>query len=142
MAQNAAICRGTQLERALPREVQTLKARYENRNNRLAFGGLLVAIAGALSSVGCYKATFVEDPSAAKREPTHEEWTDHYVFGLVGEEKYDVNEWCPSGAGAVRTGGNAGTTALTIVTIGIYAPRKVYVTCDQTEVASSKAVSR
>ena len=108
---------------------------------RRTFAALSLLVTAA-TSTGCYKATFVEEPALAKRQPTHEEWADHYVFGLVGDKEYDVNEWCPGGAGVVKTGGNAGTTALTIVTLGVYAPRKVYVTCDRTTVASNQQVTR
>jgi hypothetical protein len=106
--------------------------RYSPAARRIAhkLGGVLIA-ASLLGTTGCYKATFVEDPRAAKQEPTYDEWTDHYAFGLIGDEQYDTRKWCPEGTGAVRTGGNAGTTTLTILTLGIYAPRKVYVTCDQ-----------
>ena len=88
------------------------------------------------------KATFVDDPSVAKKDPTHEEWTDHYALGLIGNEKYDVREWCPNAAGRVRTGGNAGTTVVTIATLGIYAPRKVYVTCESKEMSATNTVTR
>ena len=87
---------------------------------------------------GRYKATFVENPSAAKREPTHEEWSNHYVFGLVGDKEYDTRDWCPNGIAMARTGGNVGTSSLTIVTLGIYAPRKVYVTCADGQVAAAE----
>jgi hypothetical protein len=97
-----------------------------------------MGLATLASTAGCYKATFVEDPSALKREPSHEEWANHYVFGLVGDKEYDVRQWCPNGTGVARTGGNVGTTMLTIVTIGIYAPRKVYVTCEGKHLAQNE----
>jgi hypothetical protein len=101
----------------------------------------IATLLGVVSISGCYKATFVENPASAKREPTHEEWSNHYLFGTVGDKEYDTRDWCPSGTSKVRTGGNAGTTALTIVTLGIYAPRKVYVTCEQPKIASAKEVT-
>ena len=100
--------------------------------------GLVLALATLSATAGCYKATFVEDPSAAKREPTHEEWSNHYVFGLVGDKEYDTRDWCPNGIAMARTGGNVGTSSLTIVTLGIYAPRKVYVTCADGQVAAAE----
>jgi hypothetical protein len=108
--------------------------------------GIAVALATLASTTGCYKATFVEDPSALKRQTSHEEWADHFVFGLVGDKEYDVRQWCPNGTGMARTGGNVGTTTLSIVTLGIYTPRKVYITCQdkhlaQNDVASEAAVS-
>jgi hypothetical protein len=56
----------------------------------------------------------------------------------VGDKEYDVREWCPNGTGVARTGGNVGTTMLTIVTIGIYAPRTVYVTCGDKQLAKNE----
>lgn len=87
------------------------------------------ALLTAMVSTGCYKATFVAEPGAAKRAPDHEEWEDHYLFGTTGKTDIDVQRYCPNGVGAVRTGGNAGTTTLSIVTLGVYTPRKVYIAC-------------
>lgn len=99
---------------------------------------LAVVVTGA-----CYKATFVADPGSTKRATTHEEWTHHYVFGLVGEDTtYDVRRWCEGEAGVVRTGGNAGTVLATIFTLGIYAPRKVYVTCGEPALAQATEVAQ
>lgn len=85
-----------------------------------------VALA-ASSSSGCHKATFI-DPNAARGEE-HEQWTDFFIFGLVGTEEQDVRRYCRGPVALVRTGGNVGTGIVTILTLGIYAPRKVYVTC-------------
>lgn len=79
---------------------------------------------------GCYKATFVADARVPDDvEPTHEEWNDFFLFGTTGTANTDVRSHCPGGAAVVRTGGNVGTTLLAIVTLGIYTPRKVYITC-------------
>lgn len=52
------------------------------------------------------------------------------MFGIVGTERVDVKKFCPTGDVAlVRTGGNVGTGVVGALTIGIYTPRKVYVTC-------------
>jgi hypothetical protein len=83
----------------------------------------------AVTASGCYKATFVRDPQAMRGEE-HDEWTSFFLFGLVGTERVDVHEFCPSGNVAmVRTGGNFGTGLVSGLTLGIYTPRKVYVTC-------------
>lgn len=105
-------------------------------NTIVRTAALLIA---ALSSTGCYKATFVAEPEAAKREPTHEEWNHHYVFGTVGEAEIDAQRYCSGKVAAVRTGGNAGTTTLGIVTLGIYTPRKVYVTCSDSPRLTARA---
>lgn len=93
------------------------------------FGIALAAGALLLSASGCYKATFYKNASVTKGEQ-HEEWTDFFVFGTVGTERIDVKKFCPTGdVAVVRTGGNVGTGLVGALTIGIYTPRKVYVTC-------------
>lgn len=97
-------------------------------------------LAAALSLTGCAKATFVQPGNVG--QDRHEEWTDFYVFGLVGEEHIDARKFCPDRVAQVRTGANAGTLVVTILTIGIYAPRKVYVTCGAAPTFASSEVSR
>lgn len=93
------------------------------------YGIALVTGALLLATSGCYKATFYKDASAVKGEE-HEEWTDFFVFGMVGSEQIDVKKFCANGdAAVIRTGGNVGTGLVGALTIGIYTPRKVYVTC-------------
>src|SRR5919201_1141467 len=53
-----------------------------------------------------------------------------FIFGLVGEQTLDVHQFCPDGRFAeIQTGANFLTGLVSLVTIGIYTPRKVYVTC-------------
>jgi hypothetical protein len=80
-------------------------------------------------TAGCYKATFYRDPQMTSGV-AHEEWTDFFLFGLVGNEVVDVEKYCPANSVAmVRTGANLGTGLVGVVTLGIYTPHKVYVTC-------------
>jgi Bor protein len=131
---------------AASRAIRNRRSNVTNRENRRQrFAGLLglaLAAFAALSSTACYKATFVEKPSEARREPTHSEWTHHYLLGLIGSGEYDASELCPNGTAAVRTAGDAATGALTIATLGIYAPRRVYVTCASSRTASNHEVQR
>jgi hypothetical protein len=77
---------------------------------------------------GCYKASFYQGSTVRGTE--HEEWTDFFVFGIVGHDTVDVREFCPSGqVAAVRSGGNFGTLLVSVVTLGMYTPHKVYVSC-------------
>lgn len=81
------------------------------------------------SLAGCYRASFYTDPKLV-RGLEHDEWTDFFIFGLVGKEEIDVRTFCEGKPIAeVKTGGNFATSLVTAITIGIYAPRKVYVTC-------------
>lgn len=92
--------------------------------------GLAVTAAGAallMSASGCAKATFI-NPAVAPGE-SHEEWTDFFLGGLIGNEEFDVREFCPGEAAKVATGGNFLTGLVSVVTVFIYTPRKVYITC-------------
>jgi hypothetical protein len=87
------------------------------------------AVALLVLSTGCYKATFIRDSNAV-RGVEHDEWTNFFLFGLVNEQTIDVHQFCPNGKVAqVQTGANFGTGLVSVLTIGIYTPRKVYVTC-------------
>jgi hypothetical protein len=80
-------------------------------------------------TAGCYKATFYRDPQVTSGD-RHEEWTNFYVFGLVGSEVIDIRRYCaPATVATVRTGANFGTGFVSVITLGIYTPHKVYVTC-------------
>jgi hypothetical protein len=77
----------------------------------------------------CYKATFYQNTNVV-RGVQHEEWTSFFLYGLVGSETYNVQQFCGNTEVAeIRTGGNFATGLLSTITIGIYTPRKVYVTC-------------
>jgi len=93
----------------------------------LRFAATALAMGALLGSAGCFKATFI-NPAVVPGE-THEEWTDFFLGGLVGTEEFDVREFCPGEAAKVATGGDFLTGLVSVVTVGIYVPRKVYVTC-------------
>lgn len=84
---------------------------------------LLIALAG------CYRASFYTDPKLV-RGLEHDEWTAFFIFGLVGNQEIDVRGFCEGRPIAeVKTGGNFATSLVSAVTLGIYTPRKIYVTC-------------
>lgn len=91
--------------------------------------GRAALLAALLGSAGCYKATFIRDPSAVKGVE-RDQWLDFFVFGIVGEQNLDIKQFCADGRVAeVQTHGNFGTGVVSVLTIGIYTPRKVTVTC-------------
>jgi len=91
----------------------------------------------AVAATGCYRATFVEPRTAAGVE--HDEWTDFFIFGLVGDEERAVSDYCGGPAARVRTGSNFATGLVSAITLGIYTPHKVYVTC--TDPAATRALA-
>jgi hypothetical protein len=86
---------------------------------------LLLSLCAAVT--GCAPALH------APRAPDHEireRWLPSFVFGIFGEPALEVRDVCPSGvATAVSVGTNAGTVGVSILTLGIYTPRKVWVAC-------------
>jgi Bor protein len=104
--------------------------------------GFALATFAALSGTGCYKATFVQGSTHTNQEPTHEKWTHHYLLGLAGKGDHDTSELCPDGVSMVRTAGDVSTGAVTVATLGVYSPRKLYVTCAVPRAASTAQVTR
>jgi len=95
------------------------------RSIRRAFLATLIAVA----ATGCYKATFISNPQVV-RGADHDQWNSFFLWGLVGDETLDVRQFCSGGQVAqVRTGANFLTGLVSLVTIGIYAPRMAYVWC-------------
>ncbi|MFL5445964.1 MAG: Bor/Iss family lipoprotein [Myxococcales bacterium] len=100
-----------------------------------------IVLACLLGTAGCYKATFLRDTNAI-RGVERDKWADFFLFGLVGEVTIDVAEFCPRGRVAeVQTGGNLGTGVIYALTLGIYTPRKVYVTCAADQAGQARSVS-
>ena len=59
-----------------------------------------------------------------------ERWLPSYVFGMFGEPALDVRDVCASGAATnIGVGANVGTVTVSVLTLGIYTPRKVWVAC-------------
>lgn len=92
--------------------------------SRAVRAAALVLGAGALACT----ATF-QEPRHARAE-SHSVWASYFLVGLIGHNDVDVRDHCPSGrASEVETGTDAGTLAVSVLTIGIYTPRRVLVTC-------------
>jgi hypothetical protein len=96
-----------------------------------------VVVVALAAASGCYKATFIQPKTVAGIE--HDDWTDFFLFGLVGEEDRDISGYCSAEIARVRTGGNFATGLVGVVTLGIYTPRKVYVTCAERAATASSA---
>lgn len=62
-----------------------------------------------------------------------------YVFGLVPAGEIDVRSQCPAGTAKVETEMSVVNWLATVVTIGIYSPRHVTITCAAGPVSTSTA---
>lgn len=87
----------------------------------------LATIAIAIGAIGC-QATFTQPRAAGER--SRQRWSHFFLWGVVGHTEVDVRDFCASGRAAeVRTAADPLTVGVTLLTAGIYTPRKVRVTC-------------
>jgi hypothetical protein len=108
--------------------------RRRKRARALAMAAAMVA---SITMGGCYKATFVRDLPPAG--PVQSEWVRFHLFGLIGVHDLDVRDHCPDGSVRIlRTGSSAGTAVVTILTAGIYSPRKLWIQCGDREAALAR----
>ena len=88
-------------------------------------------------SVGCSTVTI--SPKGAPKtsvEPTYSDSKSFFLWGLVGEHDIDVKEVCGEReVKQMQTQRTFTDSLLTIVTIGIYAPRTAKVWCEKTDKA-------
>jgi hypothetical protein len=86
---------------------------------------------GLATTTGCYKTTFVNPAAVIGTEDTV--WNNFFLWGIAGTVEVDVRESCPSGEVArVETGANFATGFFTLLTAGLYAPRRTIITCAAT----------
>jgi hypothetical protein len=86
---------------------------------------LLLALLGS----GC-AATF-RDPRIAPGKQDSV-WASYYLFGLLGRPELDVRDHCASGrAVAVETHADVVTVGVSVISLGIYTPRKVHISCER-----------
>ena len=89
----------------------------------------LFGLLTALALPGCFKATFTD---ARHPEPaeTSVAYRSYFLAGAVGSGDVDVRDYCRSGvARQVRTESSFGTMLISVLTVGIYTPRVVTITC-------------
>jgi len=100
-------------------------ARPLHGSRRLA---ALACFACASLGLSC-RATFVEP--ARPPSAVHSQWKHFLLLGAIGHAEIDARDLCaPGHVRSIETYGTVATTLLTVLTGGIYAPRKVEVTCD------------
>lgn len=88
------------------------------------------AVLGAglcLLASGC-TATFREPRLTEGAE--HSLWASYFLYGSLGHFEVDVRDHCASGrASELETGADVLTVGASVLTAGIYTPRRVWVTC-------------
>jgi hypothetical protein len=81
-----------------------------------------------LAQASC-TATFHDGVAAG---PEQTAWSHFFVYGAIGHDEVDARDLCESARlSRVRTGDNALTLGAKILTLGIYAPRRVVYACEE-----------
>lgn len=93
----------------------------------------------ALTLTGCFRVSFVDHAAEAKVPPgarVQERgfWQHKFALGLINAgEDIDARDVCGAPPVRVQTAGDILTTAVSFVTLFVYTPRKVYITCPERE---------
>jgi hypothetical protein len=90
---------------------------------------MLVLVAAAMST-GCYHATAHtgRTPAAVKVE---KRWANSWIYGLVPPQPVNAAQACPSGVAQVDTQLSLTNQLVGFLTLGIYTPMEIVVTCAQ-----------
>lgn len=91
-------------------------------------GRALTLAAVCLLASACYHQV-VQTGRTPGTTVVQKPWTATWVFGLVAAKPIDVSPQCTSGIATVETQMSVPNWLATLVTLGIYAPRSVTVTC-------------
>jgi hypothetical protein len=90
---------------------------------------VLPVLAVALVLSGCYHATVhTGRPSAAQRDS---KWAHGFLWGLVPPSPVNATQSCPGGASMVETQLSVPNQLVSWITLGIYSPMTITVTCAQ-----------
>ena len=88
----------------------------------------LVGLGLVVLLVGCYHAT-IDMGRAASLQVVEDQWADGWVLGLVPPKTVEVAGRCPNGAAKVETRLSFVNQLVGFLTIGIYTPMSIKVTC-------------
>lgn len=81
-----------------------------------------------LSSVGCYHA-IIETGAAAGNEIIAQPWASGWIYGLVPPSPIKAASHCHSGVARVETQLSFVNQLVSLLTLGIYTPMDIRVTC-------------
>jgi Bor protein len=94
-----------------------------HRLPRGAFAFALLAV-----SIGCYHAT-IETGASPSAEVINKSFASGWIFGLVPPSTVSTAAKCPAGAAKVETQLSFVNQLVSLLTLGIYTPMAIKVTC-------------
>ena len=83
-----------------------------------------------LLSVGCYHVTVLTGAKASN-ETIHETFAACWIYGLVPPSTIAAQEKCPNGVAKVETQQSFVNQLVGLLTLGIYTPMEIMVTCSE-----------
>jgi hypothetical protein len=81
-----------------------------------------------LLSSACFHQ-IVQTGATAGTTVVDKPWVNTFIFGLVAAPEIDVRQQCPGGVATIETEQSLVNGLVALVTIGIYTPQHVRVTC-------------
>jgi hypothetical protein len=88
----------------------------------------VLAVAATAVLSGCFHQV-VETGLPAGGQTMTKAWAPSYIFGLVAGQPIDVRSQCPSGVAYVSTRVTFANGLVGMLTIGLFTPHEVKVTC-------------
>ena len=96
---------------------------------RVVVGGARSAgLVGLAALAGCYNLKFYH-PDALPVGETHVVWVHAFLWGTVTVGAVDLDAECPRGVRLLKTNRTAADFAASWLTLGLYTPMNVVVTC-------------
>jgi Bor protein len=90
--------------------------------------GAVAAAAIVLGSAACYHAT-IETGATPSTTTISKPWAPGFVYGLVPPNTVETAAKCPNGVAKVETQLTFLNQLVTVLTLGIYTPMSIEVTC-------------
>lgn len=98
---------------------------------------LLVILGFCLSLAGCYTHLYDVGDGAPNGKEVYKKWSNHFLLGIIGDNKYDINDICPSGNATVKDEMTFVNGLVSMLTFGIiYNPTTVTILCDSKKAAT------
>lgn len=91
-------------------------------------GAHAVLLVAALFGVGCYHAT-IETGATPSAETVENQWAHSFIYGLVPPATVSTAAKCTNGVARVETQQSFVNGLVHILTLGIYTPMSIKVTC-------------
>lgn len=98
-------------------------------------GNRVTAACLAVLLAGCYHAT-IETGRTPSTVTLEQRWANSWIYGLVPPKPINTAERCPSGVARVETQLSFLNQLVGLLTLGIYTPMDVRVTCAQRSAAA------